>query len=247
MIDADSDETEPIELARQAGEFILWQIKSKKQTKETQIIEQLVWVDGFKRHQILTPIYEDVLPKIKNWREQYNCSIFVASSVGEEILKVFLENTEKGNVAQYLSGYLSSQRPGDKLITETYGSFYQRIKNSTNLPSQQVHVSPSDRSASRPSVLNGESRSNSGHQSPRKPQSPTLSRLSSISSTASDSTVKPVLFLTDSGQEAKAASLAIDGSAFECILVNRPGNRRIRSYYLSRFQYVDTFEDVEFV
>lgn len=199
----------------QFSEFLLWQMNNKRETKDTQSIERLVWQDGFKRHQIFTPIYDDVMPSIKKWREQCDCLIYIISSTDTDTLKLLFENTDKGNLNQYINGYLGSKKSGEKMISETYNQFYEHLPNSLKPP-----------------------------KSPKKAKS---AQSVSISSQSSDLNGRTVLFLTDSGQEAKAASQVADGTAFECMLVNRPGNKRIRTYYLSQFQYVEKFDDIEFV
>lgn len=196
--DEDSD---PVHLAAQMGEFLVWQLQNRKETKETQLISRLVWLDGFKRGKIMTPIYDDVLPNLKLWHDQYKCQIHITSSIDEDTLKILCENTDKGDLRQYIDGYFCAKKIGDKLIAETYKRFYDRL----------------------------------GH----RPSSP-----KSASSLSSELTVKPILFITDSGQEAKAASQT---HAYECLLINRPGNKRIRAYYLSFFACIEKFDDVEIV
>lgn len=236
VIAMDSEETDNSEIAHQVGDFILWQIKTKKETKETHQLQQLIWIDGFKKRKIFTPIYEDVMNKVKLWKEKYKCSIYITSSIDEETLKVYMENTDHGNLHQYISGYLSSKKPGDKLISETYRTFSNRILRDSARSDLPV---TKDNMGLNSSSDNSNQRSHSPQRSP--------GRTNSISSITSDSAVRPVLFLTDSGQEAKAASSVNNHSIFDCVLVSRPGNKRIRSYYLSRFQYISSFEDLDFV
>lgn len=263
MIQSDTDDTDVIELARQVGDFVLWQIKAKKETKETHLIQQMIWIDGFKRRQIFTPIYGDIMPNVKSWKEKSDCSIYITSSVNESTLKLFLENTDHGDLSQYISGYVSSKKPGDKLMSDTYRLFVARVSNLVAAPQSPNELKYSKLTSSTANASDDNSSSEARDSSDRaenpsepkrrspprnnKALSPLSSRSVSISSQASDTTIKPVLFLTDSGQEAKAASSVKDGTIFECLLVNRPGNKRIRSYYLTRFQYVNSFDDIEFV
>lgn len=229
----DSEDGEANGFADQISDFLLWQLNNKKETKDTQAIQRLVWEDGFRQHKIFTPIFEDVLPALKQWRDQYNCLIYVLSSVDNDTLTLLLENTDKGILSQHITGYLGSMKSGEKLISETYRKFYEQLPASVKSPKAKAR---NKRNGSPP--LNGRVRSSSSIGSLKSLTSP---------STMSDAASKPVLFVTDSGQEAKAASLVADGAAFECILVNRPGNKKIRTYYLSQFPYVDKFDEIEFV
>lgn len=188
-------------LAQQMGEFLLWQMNTKRETRETQLIERLIWQDGIRRQKILTPLFEDVMSSIRTWHDQFKCSIYVVSSTDQETLKMLFENTNQGNLSQYLSGYVNLKKPGDKVISDTYKQFSDKISSNK-----------------------------SGHT--------TNSSTNHMSGTR-------ILYLTDSGQEAKAANEA--SSNYECLLVNRPGNKRIRTYYLSQFQFISSFKDVEFV
>lgn len=231
----DSEDGEANGFADQISDFLLWQLSNKKETKDTQAIQRLVWQDGFRSRQILTPIFEDVLPALKQWHDQYNCLIYVLSSVDNATLSLLFENTDRGNLSQYMAGYLGSMRSGEKLISETYRKFYEQLPGSIKSPRTKANIR-SSRHDSPPLQKRLRSNSSSGSLKSLTPPSP-------ISDVAS----KPVLFLTDSGQEAKAASLVAEGNAFECVLVNRPGNKKIRTYYLSQFPYIDRFDEIGFV
>lgn len=241
---SENEEIDPIKLADQMSDFLHWQMSNRRETRETQIIERLVWLDGYRRHLITTPIYDDVMTCVKRWREQHNCSIHVISSIDGDTLKLLLENTDKGNLHQYLSGYVSAKKTGDKLISDTYQQFYEKlpqVRQPTKTPSPQASnkIPPLAQVGQSVAIKSAASNDsvNSG-KSATKSAGP-----NDISASSS----RPVLFLTDSGQEAKAASQVAGGSAFECLLVNRPGNKKFRTYYLSHFQYVDKFDDIEFV
>lgn len=239
---ANYDEAEPIQLIDQVSDFLLWQISSKRETRETQTIERLVWQDGFKERKILTPVYDDVVPCIKSWVEQHYCNTYVISSVDETTLRLLFNSTERGDLSKYISGYLSSKKLGDKIISDTYKQFYEKILHDSRLklashqsksPKTDFLKTPSGSSRSKNSLANNNSKS------PRS--SPPLTTV------PSENLAKTILFITDSGQEAKAASEVANGNAYECLLINRPGNKRIRTYYLSQFQYIDKFEDIEFI
>lgn len=241
------EDLDPGQLAQQMGEFLQWQMNTKRETKETQIIERLVWQDGFKRKQIATPLYDDVLPAVKLWKSTHGCAIYVISSIEPESLKLIFESTDKGNLHQYLSGFVGAKKMGDKLISEIYQKFRDRLVESNALKAGTK--SPKVSRASSPRVQSPDSsdeksksssRSTNGNRLVSRPSSPRSSR-------QSEAQPRPILFLTDSGQEAKAASQVAAGSVYECLLVNRPGNKRIRTYYLSQFQYVNQFTDIEFV
>lgn len=237
-ISADTEETGPAQLIDQIGDFLLWQMTNKRETKETQIIERLVWEDGFKRKKILTPLYDDVMPCIKSWVEQYNISVHIISSVDRETLKLLFHNTEKGNLNNYVTSYLSSKKLGEKIISDTYEQFYEKISRDSKSRQSSRSKSPKIEPKS-PCDLSSHSKSSS--TSLKSTKSPPLT------AHPSENLAKTILFITDSGQEAKAASQVADGHAFECLLINRPGNKRIRTYYLSQFQYIDKFDDVELI
>lgn len=222
------DEMNATEVAQQLSDFLLWQMHSKKETKDTEVIERLVWQDGFRRKQIQTPIYDDVSACLRQWRD-LNIKLYIISSLETETLKLLFENTDKGgNLNQLVSGYVSTKSSSDKLLPETYRSFYESC--------HLAQTKANNRKPAKPKSPNGLTNSRSS------------SKLSLTSSQSSEfSLAKPVLFLTDSGQEAKAASQVSEGQVFDCILVNRPGNKRVRSYYLTQFAYIEKFDDIEFV
>lgn len=250
------------QIANQMSDFLLWQLNMRKETKETQIIQRLIWQDGFKRRKILTPLYDDVFKCIKRWHDNNNCKIFIISSIEIETLELLFTNTDKGNLHQYISGYVSPKRVGDKMLPETYKSLYDKFlssqlekQSSISCDSSSPNGNDSPVSGPKEESLNNRnktvnkqtSNNNNNSKTTLKPSSPAASSRSSLGSQSSEILGKPMLFLTDSGQEAKAASQVADGQAYECILVNRPGNKRIRTYYLSQFPYVDKFEDIDFV
>lgn len=248
LIEDESDELELAQLAKQVAQFVLWQMKSKKETTQTRTIQRLVWLDGFANKRILTPLYPDVKSSLERWRHQYKCKLYLTSSVESEALKLFMQNTNEGNVDSLLSGYLSSRSKGDKLISETYERFYETTvasdlaSKSTNSGKQKSESLVKSPPKSPSSLSKSVNHKNSIQLGPTRSKSPSVSSSMSI-----ETQPKPILFLTDSGQEAKAASSVKQESVYECVLVNRPGNKRIRSYYLSKFQYVDRLDDIQFV
>ena len=54
---------------------------------------------------------------------------------------------------------------------------------------------------------------------------------------------KDILFVIDSGQSAKCAHEL----GYNCLLIKRPNNRKIREYYLLRFNSISSLLDIEFV
>jgi enolase-phosphatase E1 len=244
------EEDGPARLATQMSDFLVWQMNSKKETRETQIIERLVWRDGLRQKKISVPIYDDVMPCVQEWHARHKCATYVVSSLEQETLKLLFSNTSKGDLDKYLTGYVST-KSGDKLVSDCYTRFYERVKPALGLPLSPPRSPPSSgstrdtpatddrRESSRPTSTIKAPKTSTG-----RPSSPPSSPSSSSSFEAIS---RPILFLTDSGQEAKAASQAAEGGLYECLLVDRPGNRRIRTYYLARFQYIKKFDDVEFV
>lgn len=236
--DTTSGSPDPIPdlLADQMGEFLAWQIQNHKETRESHKIVRLVWMDGLKRADISTPIYEDVFPCIKRWREKLKCKIYLTSSIDKDTLRVLMQSSQQGDLSKYIQGYLCPQKVGEKMISETYRQFYEKlgIKTHQTGGGKQTKTNRSPQSSS-----NRSSPTNS--ESGRSPKSP------SLNSQPGECPGRPILFVTDSGQEAKAASLVGEGNIYECLLINRQGNKRIRSYYLSQFQYIEQLGDIEFV
>lgn len=230
------DELDQNQLAAQVSEFLLWQMSGKKETSETHLIERLVWRDGLKRRQIFTPIYEDVFRCVRDWHDKSACAIYVVSSLDPDTLRLLFETTDKGNLYQYLRGFLTPKRPGDKMSTELYSSFYERL---------YLHRSPPHSPSQRSQIRTPSSPPSSSAVAQQGCHVQTINGVKT--SPSQDSVSRPILFLTDSGQEARAASHVNEGTAFECILVDRPGNKRFRSYYLSQFPYIERFDDVGFL
>lgn len=230
VIDDNNDEIVPSQLAAQVAEFVLWQMNNRRETRETHVIERLVWLDGYRRGELATPLFDDVFERVKVWREKYHCSVFVISSVDSPTMKLILEKTSKGNLARYLSGYISSSKAGEKIMSDLYTRFYEK------------HVRP--KGLLEFGGAGGRRRGQSGSASIGDRTAATADGSSNKSINLS---AKPILFVTDSGQEARAASQACAGKTYECLLVSRPGNKRIRIFYLTHFPYIETFNDIEFV
>lgn len=251
-----TEELDPALSAAQLGDFVLWQIANRKETRETHTIERLVWLDGLKRRKLATPIFTDVLDRIRLWHDEYHCSIFVISSIDSQTMRLILESTDKGNLNQYISGYISSSKVGDKIMSDIYRRFYEKHilakgvlgktiiadnQTKTNqVPTEKTTQTGTGTRDNDPSALNSSSSNEDSHPSNRQASTGSVTSPKSL-------VAKPIMFLTDSGQEAKAASSVADGSVFECLLVSRPGNKRIRTYYLTHFPYIETFNDIEFV
>lgn len=240
------EESDPSQLAAQVGDFLLWQMTNRKETRETHVIERLVWLDGYKRKKISTPVFDDVIERVKVWHEKYKCSIFVISSIDSQTMELILENTNKGNLARYLSGYISSSKAGEKIMSDLYNRFYEKhVKAKGILKGNERDCRKQQQQQQQQQSLDA----NIGHNNKivDRAQSSLSLSASSSNKSISLSSARPILFLTDSGQEAKAASMVCDGSVYECLLVNRPGNKRIRIFYLTHFPYIETFNDIEFV
>lgn len=248
--DCQADGQDVNELMSQAAEFLLWQMNNKKETKDTQIIERLVWQDGLARNQITTPLYDDVMPSIKSWKEEHNCLIYIISSLDIDTLKLLTEHTSQGNLATCITGFLGSRKMGEKIISDTYKQFYEKLPIARRADREESSSSSTRRRSKSPASpvtgVGSKSINSAGSLNSGKMNSVTSPR-TSLRTVSSDGSARPILYLTDSGQEAKAAHQVRDGQIFECLLVNRPGNKRIRSYYLSQFQYIENFADIEFV
>lgn len=254
-----NDETANEELdqslsAVQLGDFVLWQIANRKETRETHTIERLVWLDGYKRHKISTPVFGDVLEWIRQWHDRYHCSIFVISSIDSRTMKLIMENTDQGNLDQYISGYVSSSKVGDKIMSDIYRRFYEKHVAAKGLLAKTAAAAAAAEHHSKADEAGAVKKRDSGNQSTLGSSGASsnedLQRAGQQSGSVSSPrslVARPIMFLTDSGQEAKAASSVADGSVFECLLVSRPGNKRIRTFYLTHFPYIETFGDIEFV
>lgn len=247
----DGNEMETEELVSQVSDFLVWQMNNKKETKDTQIIERLIWRDGLKRQQIKVPIYDDVMPCIRNWRTISKCQVYVISPIEEETLKLLFENTDKGNLSQLIDGYLCLKKINDKFTGDVYKHLYDELMKSRHSDKQGTDIETEHKkdvrgSISKQSVKSGPSTQNKPRSSLKDCVGSDLDRKKSTSSEIL-SQPKPILFVTNSGQEAKAASQVADGHAYECLLINRPGNRKIRTYYLSHFSYIERFSDIQFV
>lgn len=231
-----SEDDNEQEMMNQVGEFLLWQMTTRRETKETQQLERLVWLDGFRKGRILLPLYDDVMPNVKRWTEQFGCKIYLISSVDSVTLKLLLENTDKGNLSKYITDNITSHKPGQKLISEIYKQFSDKLLLTppiSPIVSQTSTTSPNKTGGKVGDVELTCTKTIIG-SNPRSPQTQVINS-------------RPVLFITDSGQEAKAAAQVADGDTYECILISRPGNKKLRTYYLTRFAYVEKFDDIEFV
>ena len=224
---SDGQEVDIDQLVAQVADFLVWQMTNKKETKDTQVVERLIWRDGFKQQQIKVPIYDDVVPCIQAWHTNNKCKIFVTSSIEEETIRLLFSSTDKGDLNKLIDGYLCSRKVGEKRMENLYQKFYENLNKPQDLGSKS-----GAKSAASPI-----------------PEAGKQAELKDQGSTSSDkiNQSKPILFITDSGQEAKAASSVADGRAYDCLLIQRPGNKKIRTYYMSKFSYIEKFDDIQFV
>lgn len=244
-------------MTEQICEFLNWQIDKRKLTEETKLIERLVWMDGYRKNALQTPIFPDVMSTIKSWSEKFRLKVYLITSLSRDVVKLLLANTTSGDLFQYITDcVILKAATGGKLNSETYTKFLKETvdnsndrfftsfsKNTSKSIKRTTHKSPSlDKSLSR-----SKSDSNDHRNKTKSPiKAPVASKIDILDEPV-DLSPRPVIFLTDSGQEAKAASLVADGKGFECILVSRPGNRRLRTYYLSLFPYIKSLQDLELI
>jgi len=244
-VTADGSELDTEDLVTQVSDFLLWQMNNKRETRDTQTIERLIWRDGLKKQKIKVPVFDDVLPSIQNWRAHYKCRVYIISSLEEETLRLLFKNTDKGNLDQFVDGYLGSKRTGEKIVDEIYQKFYEDSLNKDRKSESSKHSQNKNHDKKLDVVIKSPPQLEKSLRNQNSSESMTERPTSASSET--NTLPKPILFLTDSGQEAKVATRIADGRAYECLLVTRPGNRKIRTYYLSQYSYIEKFTDIQFV
>jgi enolase-phosphatase E1 len=81
-------------------------------------LQGLVWQDGFSRGELISHVYDDVLPAIRHWRSE-NIAIRIYSSGSVQAQKLFFGHTAVGNLLSYFSGH-DDTTIGAKKEAESY-------------------------------------------------------------------------------------------------------------------------------
>ena len=177
------DDDEP-RLILSLNDFLIWQMNNFRETKDSKRVFRLVWMDGLNKHRIRVPLFEDVVPALKLFKEEYHIKIAIYSSVDQQLCRQFFANTTEGDINQYFDHYFDFTIGGSK------------DKESFQKMAKELDVQTKD-----------------------------------------------ILYVIDYGQSAKCAKEL----GFQCLLIIRPFNRKIRDYYFLRFNKINSLLDIEFV
>lgn len=122
--DEDPNDSEDVYLKKTVNDFI-WLLDHKKDNNESLRLEKLVWIEGYDRGNIKTPVFKDVLPSLKSLKEKgFKTAIF--SSVDSELCHKLFANTTEGDLTPYFDKFYDTNT-GDKKDGESYRKIAQDL------------------------------------------------------------------------------------------------------------------------
>lgn len=102
-----------------------WQMSQDRKTGSLKTLQGLVWDKGYKDGTIKGHVYEDVQKSFEKWTESGR-KIYIYSSGSVDAQKLLFENSEQGNLLEYLAGHYDT-KIGAKREKESYQSILKNI------------------------------------------------------------------------------------------------------------------------
>jgi enolase-phosphatase E1 len=128
----DPAESDDKTVKRTTVEFINWLIDKKKDTTESLKLQKLVWLEGYHKRELRTPVFEDVLPALKNFRDK-GFKIAIFSGVDSSLCHQLFENTTEGDLSSYFGKFFDTTT-GNKKDPESY----RRIANELSVKESDI-------------------------------------------------------------------------------------------------------------
>lgn len=111
--------------------FKKWIDEDKKITPLKEL-QGYIWEEGFKKGELVAPLYRDAYEKIKKWKEK-GIPVYIYSSGSVKAQKLFFSHTNYGNILDMFSGFFDT-RIGSKKESQSY----RRILKNINLKPEEV-------------------------------------------------------------------------------------------------------------
>ncbi len=95
-------------------------------------IQGMIWKDGFESKAFSAPLYNDVLPAWKRWKES-GLLLGIYSSGSVQAQKLFFGHTTEGDVLHYLSDFFDLSTGGKKDVRS-----YEKIAAAVSRPASEI-------------------------------------------------------------------------------------------------------------
>ena len=95
-------------------------------------LQGIIWKDGFESGELVSHVYEDVAPAIKQWKDA-GCDIRIYSSGSVQAQRLFFGHTQVGNLLDHFSSHYDTTT-GPKKETQSY----QTIARDFNVAPEQI-------------------------------------------------------------------------------------------------------------
>jgi enolase-phosphatase E1 len=104
--------------------FLKWIAEDKKEPA-LKILQGLIWEEGYKTGELKGHVYEDVLPALKEWKnEGIHIGIYSSGSVHAQ--KLLFKNSIYGDLTEYFSNYFDTS-VGQKRQAQSYKSIASQL------------------------------------------------------------------------------------------------------------------------
>ncbi|MEV6394788.1 acireductone synthase [Streptomyces sp. NPDC051907] len=103
-------------------------------------LQGLIWQDGYASGELVSHVYDDVLPALKRWTEQ-GATLYVFSSGSVLAQKDWFRHTGSGDLLPFFSGHFDTRDPGPKADPASYESI---AKQAAAEPAETLFCSDSE-------------------------------------------------------------------------------------------------------
>ncbi|WP_296702521.1 acireductone synthase [Thiocapsa sp. UBA6158] len=95
-------------------------------------LQELIWEEGYRNGELMTPLYADVAPAMRNWHAR-GLRLYIYSSGSVHAQRLIYGHTVAGDLTPLLSGYFDT-RIGHKRAADSY----RRIAEAIGVPPQRI-------------------------------------------------------------------------------------------------------------
>jgi enolase-phosphatase E1 len=106
--------------------YVRWLMERDRKTAPLKSIQGKIWDEGYRRGELRSQVFEDVLPAFKRWTERAK-KIFIYSSGSVLAQKLLFANTEARDLTPFISGYFDTNI-GAKKDPESYRRIASELK-----------------------------------------------------------------------------------------------------------------------
>ncbi|KAG4423344.1 hypothetical protein IFR04_003578 [Cadophora malorum] len=102
-------------------------VSTDTKTAPLKNLQGYIWLSGYESGELKCPLFKDVLPAFKRWREQGK-RIVIYSSGSVAAQKLLFRYTEDGDLTGFLEGYFDTVNAGMKGERESYTKIFEAMR-----------------------------------------------------------------------------------------------------------------------